>query len=451
MQFDLRERIDSSPMTRYQWGAIAICGLLNVLDGFDVLVMAFTAQSVSQEWDLSGSVVGLLLSAGLFGMAAGSLFLAPWADTIGRRAMILLCLALASTGMLLSAVSQNAMQLGLLRALTGVGIGGILASSNVIASEYASNRWRGLAVSLNSTGYAVGATLGGIIAVVLQNSLGWRSVFLFGGLCTAAIIPVVYARLPESIDFLLVRRPANALDRINAFAQRAGQPRLDELPAPRAAATADAGFAMRVLLSPQRRRSTLLVWFAFFMAMFGFYFVTSWTPKLLVEAGMSANQGVTGGVLLNLGGIFGATLLGALSARFALKRVLIAYMAIAGVLLVVFVPATASIVIAFGLGALIGVFANGCIAGLYAITPSVYSPAVRATGVGWGIGIGRVGAIASPIVAGALLDRDWSPTQLYILVAASFVLAGLAVSRLRFEKTGVDTGDATADAPLTTH
>lgn len=435
MSIDLRERIDSSPMSRFQWGAVAICVLLNVLDGFDVLVMAFTAQSVSQEWGLSGSEVGLLLSAGLFGMAGGSLLLAPWADTIGRRRMILLCLAIASAGMTLSALSPNALALGLLRALTGVGIGGILASSNVIASEYASSRWRGLAVSLNSTGYAIGATSGGIIAVVLQNSFGWRSVFLFGGVCTAAIIPVVFLRLPESLDFLLTRRPANALARINKFAARIGQPQLSELPDPTEDGTSPTESAgkLRQLFSPELLRPTLLIWFAFFMIMFGFYFVTSWTPKLLVAAGLSANQGITGGVLLNLGGIFGATLLGALSARFALRSVLSAYMVIASVLLVVFVPATSSIVVGFTLGALIGVFVNGCVAGLYAITPSVYGPSVRATGVGWGIGVGRIGAIVSPIVAGKLLDLDWTPTQLYILVAGAFILGAIAVSRLQSE------------------
>src|SRR6185312_5850830 len=100
---DLRQRIDTSPMTRYQWFAVAICVALNVLDGFDVLVMAFTGQSVSKEWGLSGSMLGLLLSAGLFGMAAGSLLLAPWADTIGRRRMILLCLSISSAGMIASA------------------------------------------------------------------------------------------------------------------------------------------------------------------------------------------------------------------------------------------------------------------------------------------------------------------------------------------------------------
>lgn len=108
-------------------------------------------------------------------------------------------------------------------------------------------------------------------------------------------------------------------------------------------------------------------------------------------------------------------------------------MVIASVLLVVFVPATSSIVVGFTLGALIGVFVNGCVAGLYAITPSVYGPSVRATGVGWGIGVGRIGAIVSPIVAGKLLDLDWTPTQLYILVAGAFILGAIAVSRLQSE------------------
>lgn len=427
---DLRQRIDTSPMTRYQWFAVAICVALNVLDGFDVLVMAFTGQSVSKEWGLSGSMLGLLLSAGLFGMAAGSLLLAPWADTIGRRRMILLCLSISSAGMIASAFSQNAVQLGLLRALTGVGIGGILASSNVIASEYANARWRGLAVSLNCTGYAVGATLGGLVAVVLLAESGWRSVFLFGGVCTAALIPLVYLRLPESLDFLLARRPASALHRINAFAVRAGQ---HPLPAMPVAVTdrGERGGKVGALLARPLRRSTLLVWTAFFLTMFAFYLVTSWTPKLLVEAGLSANQGITGGTLLNLGGILGTALLGALSARFALTKVLAAYMVIAGVLLVLFVPATTAIVVAFGIGALIGVFINGCIAGLYALTPTVYPSAIRATGVGWAIGIGRIGAITSPIAAGALLDRGWSPGQLYLAVVVALVLAAVVVLAMR--------------------
>ena len=223
---DLRHVVDQGPMRGFQWVAIAVCVVLNMIDGFDVLVMAFTASSVAADWSLGGAQLGMLLSAGLLGMAAGSLFIAPWADRVGRRPLILLCLVISGSGMLLSALSQTPTQLALLRGLTGLGIGGILASSNVIASEYASKRWRGLAVSLQSTGYALGATFGGLLAVWLLSHWGWRSVFFAGGLMTFAAIVPVLLWLPESLDFLLSRQPAKALERVNRLAVKLDRPSL---------------------------------------------------------------------------------------------------------------------------------------------------------------------------------------------------------------------------------
>ncbi len=431
----LRDSLHEGPMSRFQWFAIAVCVLLNMLDGFDVLVMAFTGKAVSTEWGLNGAQLGLLLSAGLVGMALGSMLLAPWADRIGRRPMILLCLGIAGSGMLLSAMSTSATQLGLLRVLTGVGIGGILASSNVIGSEYASNRWRGLAVSLNSTGYALGATVGGLLAVALIGSFGWRSVFLFGGVVTLVAIPLVFLCLPESLDFLLTRRPTGALERVNALARRLGRPALDALPEPVAATTAArTGFGQ--LLAPGQRRVTLLLWASFLLVFAGFYFVTSWTPTLLVQAGMSATQGLTGGTLLNLGGIFGAALLGLLAGRFALRSVLIGYLVVTAVLLAVFIGTISSLTLAFVLAAVIGVFVNGCVAGLYALTAVAYDTGVRATGVGTAIGIGRIGAIASPTIAGGLLDVGWTPENLYVTVGLVFVATALLMWAVRVTAAG---------------
>ncbi|SDI51698.1 benzoate transport [Pseudomonas delhiensis] len=441
MNRDLRAALDQGPMNRFQWTAIGICILLNMIDGFDVLVMAFTAASVSAEWGLNGAQVGLLLSAGLFGMAAGSLFIAPRADRFGRRPLILFCLLLCGTGMLLSAFAQSPTQLALLRGFTGLGIGGILASSNVIAAEYANRRWRPLAVSLQSTGYALGATFGGLLAVWLIGHWGWRSVFLAGGIVSLAAIPLVLAGLPESLDFLLARRPANALARVNALAARLGLGQLDELPAARVRGAG--GVAALQLLAPALRRSTLLIWLLFFLAMFGFYFIMSWTPKLLTAAGLTAQQGITGGVLLSFGGIFGAALVGALSARVPLPRVLQGFMLITAVLLVLFLGSASSLAAALGLGLLIGVFVNGCIAGLYALSPQVYPADVRATGVGWAIGVGRLGAILSPTVAGLLLDGGWQPLHLYGVFAVVFVAAALVLLGLRPQ--------APAGEPLAAH
>ncbi|MDF3935965.1 MFS transporter [Pseudomonas citronellolis] len=441
MSRDLRAALEQGPMNRFQWTAIGICIVLNMIDGFDVLVMAFTAASVSAEWGLNGAQVGLLLSAGLFGMAAGSLFIAPRADQFGRRPLILFCLLLCGLGMLLSALSQSPTQLALLRGLTGLGIGGILASSNVIAAEYASKRWRPLAVSLQSTGYALGATFGGLLAVWLIGHWGWRSVFLAGGLISLAAIPLVLVGLPESLDFLLARRPANALVRVNALARRLGLESLTALPEARVRERK--GAALLQLLAPELRRSTLLIWLLFFLAMFGFYFIMSWTPKLLVAAGLTAQQGITGGVLLSIGGIFGAALVGALSARLPLARVLQGFMLVTAALLVLFLASATSLAAALGLGLLIGLCANGCIAGLYALSPLAYPAGVRATGVGWAIGVGRLGAILSPTVAGVLLDGGWQPLHLYGLFAVVFVLAAGVLLGLR--------PVAPAAAPLAAH
>lgn len=429
MEQSLRAQLDQRPMTIFQWSVVGVCMALNMIDGFDVLVMAFTASAVSGHWKLSGSELGFLLSAGLFGMAAGSLLLAPLADKLGRRPLILACLAVAGLGMLASAWSQTPTQLAVLRVITGLGVGGILACSNVIASEYASLRWRSLAVTLQSTGYALGATIGGSIAVWLLAHHGWRSVFMFGGAASLAVLVLAWFALPESLDFLVVKRPANALQRLNAVVRKLGVPALTSLPS---FAAADTGQNQRPgplqLLAPELRRPTILVWLSFFAVMFGFYFVMSWTPKLLAASGLTPEQGVTTGVLLSLGGILGATLLGLLAARFAIHRTLAIFMVITAVLLCFLVGSSGALWVSYTLAFLIGVFVNACVAGLYAIAPVVYGSDVRATGVGWGIGIGRIGAIVSPLVAGGLLDAKWSPAQLYLGYGLAFVLSAVIVS-----------------------
>ncbi|HGA2320715.1 TPA: MFS transporter [Pseudomonas putida] len=423
----LREVINEHPMRPFQYLAIGVCIVLNMIDGFDVLVMAFTASSVASEWNLNGAQVGLLLSAGLFGMAAGSLFIAPWADRFGRRPLILCCLALSGIGMLLSAHTQTPLQLALLRGLTGLGIGGILASSNVIAGEYANKRWRGLAVSLQSTGYALGATFGGLLSVWLLTHFGWRSVFTVGGWATLATLPVVMLCLPESLDFLLAKRPAKGVAKLDRLAIQLGQPAPGAFPPAAPASPAAQRSALLQLLSAEARGTTLLLWGLFFLVMSGFYFVMSWTPKLLASAGLSAQQGVSGGVLLSVGGIVGAALIGLLASRWRLATVLSLFMLVTAGLLVLFACTATSVTFALALGLLIGLAANGCVAGLYALSPMLYGPSVRATGVGWGIGIGRIGAILSPSIAGLLLDDGWQPLHLYGVFAVVFVIAAAAL------------------------
>ena len=164
-------------MGAYQWMIVVMAAIMNLLDGFDVLALAFTATAIRGEFGLTGIELGYLLGAGLFGMTAGSLFLAPLADKIGRRPLLLMAVSLSAIGMLGSAFISQYQWLGFWRVITGLGVGGILVGTNVITSEYSSRKWRSFAISVYAAGFGIGAVLGGMFAVMLQGEYGWRSVF----------------------------------------------------------------------------------------------------------------------------------------------------------------------------------------------------------------------------------------------------------------------------------
>jgi len=423
MSMEIRKNLDLQPMSYFQWLVIGICMILNAIDGFDVLVMAFTASAVSAEWSLTGTQLGALLSSGLVGMSLGSFLLAPWGDKLGRRPLVLFCLTISGAGMILAGLSQSPTQLGMMRAITGLGIGGILASTNVMASEYASQKWRSLAISLQATGYSLGALFGGMIAIYLLREFGWRSVFFAGGGATLAIVPIVYFFLPESLDFLLAKQPPNALRRINQVGKKLGIDYINGLPQLSQAGYLHQKSSFTALLSPRYLSTTLFLWTSSFLILFGFYFVMSWTPKLLTSAGLTAEQGITGGVLLSAGGIFGTALLGLISSRFKLAYVQAVFLIVTSLLMLIFVKSVSNPALAFFAGLLLGVTVNGCLAGLIAMAPGLYEAGIRTTGLGFAIGIGRVGGMISPLVAGHFIDANWQPGSLYSLFAVAFVFA----------------------------
>ncbi|AUZ06118.1 MFS transporter [Vitreoscilla sp. C1] len=426
----IKEHIDQSQMRRYQWMIVGICICLNIIDGFDVLVMAFTASAVAKDWGLTGSQIGLLLSSGLFGMGAGSLLIAPWADKIGRKPIILMSLIVTSIGMILSAFAPSPLVLGILRFITGLGIGGILACSNVLTSEYSSAKWRSLAISLQSTGYAIGAAGGGLIAMYLIKDHGWQSVFLFGGVVSAVFIVVVALLLPESLDYLLVKQPQNALPKVQKLAQKLSLPHLQSLPA-KPAQQAASKSSFKSLFADGKAESTLCIWIAFFCVMFGFYCILSWTPKLLTGAGMTPDQGITTGVWMNFGSMFGAALIGFLGTKFNIKSVHAVFLFLTAILTITFAQSITYLSLAMVVAFFLGTLANGTVAGLYAITPTLYDTNNRASGVGTAISVGRLGSIVSPLIAGVLLDANWAPVSLFYLNSVVFIVAIFAVLKLR--------------------
>jgi MFS family permease len=230
---DVRSAIEQSPMSRFQVQAVVICLLLNVSDGFDVMAMAFAAPYLVPQWGLTPEQLGGLLSAGLAGMTLGSIAVAPLADRWGRRSMIVWPLVLVIVSMLMAAMTRAHWELLTMRFLTGVGIGAMLPSLNTMVAEYASLKRREVSMSVLHIGFPIGATVGGLIAgIYLVPHFGWPAIFVFGSVTSLLLLPFVIWGLPESLDFLLARRPNDALNRANAMLKRIGHRELAVLPPP---------------------------------------------------------------------------------------------------------------------------------------------------------------------------------------------------------------------------
>ena len=426
----VQNQINNTAMSGFQVMVVAVCLTINTLDGYDVLVMAFTAHFVAGEWGLSKTEIGLLLSASPVGMALGSLLLGPLADVVGRRRMTLYSLTAVTAGMLASAAAANHEQLIALRLFTGLGIGAMLASLTVVVSEYSSKRRRTLSLSILQAGFPAGAMVWGSVASIIILESGWRWAFGFGGVLSGLMIPVAMWALPESLDYLIASRPPNALEKVNKLLRRMGKTPVNELDAslPRRRRRA----RVSSLFQHGRARNTLLIWVCFFCTLLVFYFFMSWTPELLIDAGLSEEGGLSGGIILNAGAIVGGIALGLMASRIRLNWLQAGYAFLGGLLLIAFGLYAGTLYASLALAFLVGLFGTGCIIGAYAAAPQLYPTEVRTTGTGVAIGLGRWGGVLSPYLAGALLDSGWAGPDLYLVFSLPLFAAAAAALFLRF-------------------
>lgn len=385
--------------TALQFRTVLLCVLLNMLDGGDVLVVSYAAPLLTREWGLSAQALGAVFSAGLLGMAIGALLIAPLADVLGRRVIVLIALAILLCGMLVSARVGTVAELAGLRLFTGLGIGSMLASVTALSSEFAPPRFRSLAVSLSTAGYPLGAVFTGLAAQIILPEFGWRGLFVAAGLVSGAMLPVCWLWLPESEKFLAARA-APARD-------RSLRPPIGRL------------------VSPDLRRRTLLTWGAFFASFMTLYFLTSWLPRIAVDAGLPLAAAVNAGTIFNLGAFLGLLLLGWLSSRLDLGRMIGWFFAGAALIMVGF-GAIHTPVWLFYLGVfLIGIGVQGGFGGLYAVAAQIYPIAVRATGVGWALGVGRLGAIAGPLAGGMLIGWGVGLFGSFVIFAIPIAIAAI--------------------------
>ena len=424
----IRGEINSRNMSVFQIQTVFICTLINMLDGFDVLVMSFAAASVSSEWTLSPYQLGILLSAGLFGMAIGSISLGALADRLGRKRLVNICLVIISAGMFASAYSENQEQLLAFRFVTGIGIGGMLATLTTLVSEYSNESSRGLCIGFLQSGYPLGALLGGIVSVYLIDSFGWRSLFIFGGSLSLIMLPFVFWKLPESLDFLLLR--GNQADK-SKIQQILTELQIETSEFLDTTEDSEKKADWISLFSSDSRANTLYLWTCYFLLMFSFYFVVSWTPKLLVDAGLTTGQGISAGVYLQAGGLVGAISLGLLGYKFKVPILTSVFFCCGVAAMLFYGLVELSLVSLMLVAAVMGFFLIGAMIGLYTIAPSVYPANVRVSGVGLAIGIGRLGAIVAPLAGGIILNSGYSTDEIFVIFSIPLILAAVAVYKIK--------------------
>ena len=432
---DPRAIIAREPMHRRQVLTVAVATALNALDGFDVLSISFASPGIAHEWGITRAALGAVLSMELIGMGIGAFVLGSMADRIGRRPTILTCLAIMGLGMALASIAGDVMTLSLFRLFTGLGIGGMLAATGAIVAECSNARRRNLSVAIMAGGYPIGAIVGGSIASVLLDMTGrWQSVFEFGAVMTLCFIPLVIKLVPETIAFLLHKRPANALDRINRTMVRQGRAPLVELP-PVEEQPAGPGIAQ--LLGPGVRTVTLLLTLVYFGHMMSFYFFVKWIPKIIVDMGFAAAS--AGGVLVwaNVGGALGSLSVSLASQRIGVRTLVAGAMCCGAVAICAFgywptTIATLSIMACIG-----GFFTNGATAGLYAVIAQCFPAHLRAGGTGLVIGVGRAGAALGPVLAGLLFTAGWSLGPVATIMALGTLVAGIVLMLLRYRESAI--------------
>jgi len=427
------EVIDNGKISRQQILVVALCMFFNMLDGFDIIAMAVVAGDVSREMMLPPDKVGWIFSFALAGMMAGAMLLAPISDIVGRRKVIVVSIIVVGVSILLTANATTLLEFIALRFISGLGAGVMLASQATLAAEYSPEKYRSLSVTFVTSGYALGAMFTSVAAGLILPDYGWRGMFWFGGATTLVMGLVAWLLIPESLKYLLERRPHDALQRINKILAKLKRDPLPEMPdiTPQQQKQSQGMVqVMAQLLAKEHRKVTLTLWTTFFLAFSALYFLLSWIPMLVEDAGFSKADAREAFFLFNLGGVIGVWILGILSTRWKLTNIVFTLMFSASIFMVIFAAIPGDIDLLLTLIFIIGLLQQGGFTGLYAAAAKAYPTSMRSTGIGWSIGLGRFGAVAGPAVAGYLIAGGLDMAANFYIFAVPLAVSAIIAYRL---------------------
>jgi MFS transporter, AAHS family, 4-hydroxybenzoate transporter len=422
----IADLINKRPLSPFQKGIMVLIGGAVVMDGFDVQSIGFVAPALTHDWHIDPAALGSVFGAGLVGMLLGAMLLSIVSDRVGRRPVLVGSTAFFSLCMLATAVVETPQQLAFLRFLTGLGIGGVLANAVAIASEYSPQRQRASLLMWISCGFTGGAIAGGLISAALIPSAGWRSVFVVGGILPLAIAAVMYRHLPESLLFLSLQKKDH--EKLGELLRRIA-PDVDpgrDLDLTRLEDLRGRG-SFTKLLGDGRAVMTLLLWLVSFTNLLNLFFLANWLPLLSTRMGFNSSTAILMGTTLQLGGFVGAIFLGPLIDRLGYYRVLVPVFLIAGLAIAGIGQPGLPLALLYFVIFVAGICIVGAQPALNALASTLYPTEIRATGVGWSLGVGRAGAIVGPVVAAQLVALNWSSQSLFLAASIPALLSCVVV------------------------
>jgi len=421
---DVHAIVDGARFGRFHGMVMGLCALLLIFDGYDLFIYGVVLPVIMKEWGLTPLQAGALGSYALFGMMFGALVFGSLADRIGRKKGIAICFALFSAATVVNGFATSPSEFGMCRFIAGLGCGGLMPNAVALMNEYAPKRMRSTLVALMFSGYSLGGMLSAGVGIVMLPRFGWQSMF-FAATLPLLLLPAILLLLPESIGFLIrqgrVEQARKLLMRLAPDSEINPEDRL-QISDPQgkgasAMALFRAGLAVR----------TLSIWVAFFCCLLMVYALSSWLPKLMAGAGYSLGSSLSFLVALNLGGMAGAILGGWLGDRLNLVRVTIGFF-LAAALSISLLGINSPMPVLYLLIFVAGATTIGTQILLYAATAQLYGLHIRSTGLGWASGVGRNGAIAGPMLGGALMGIDL-PLQLnFLAFAVPGAIAALAMT-----------------------
>ena len=436
---DIPSVIDSNRLSRSQLLILMMVGLTVVMDGFDVQSMGYVAPAIIADWGVSKAELGPVFGAGLFGMLVGSLTLSVLADKIGRRPVLIWATVFFSLCMLVTAHVTSIGQLQVIRFVTGLGLGAIMPNALALVGEFSPRNKRVTLMMLVSCGYTIGAVLGGLVSAWMIPLWGWQSVFYLGGIFPLLIAALMYVFVPESTQFLVVK--GRRLDEVGRTLRRIDPSlKVDGSTRYALAETAQGSAPVMELFREGRGVATVLLWVVNFMNLLNLYFLSSWLPTIATSAGLSTSTAVMVGTTLQVGGVLGTLLMGPVIDRIGFFKVLVPCFALAALSIALIGQPGIGLPLLFLVVTVTGFCIIGGQPAVNALAATYYPTALRSTGLGWSLGIGRWGSIAGPVLGGLLIQFEWSNSEIFLAMAVPTVIAALML--FLFAHTG-----GTASAP----